>query len=241
VLFDTGQGLALPVNLAAMELSPADFDAIVLSHGHWDHGGGLEWLANAGCREKRLFAHPQVLTKRLRRVGEEVQDIGLPSLQGLLKHFVFVPATEPQEILPGVGLTGEITQRHPEEASDPALMIDTEQGPVPDPFWDEIALFLDTEQGVVVITGCAHAGVVATVEHVLRLTGDRPIAALIGGFHLMAATADRIAWTAEHLRRWNIGRLAPLHCTGFTALAAFQREFGDRVVALGAGDHWEIG
>jgi 7,8-dihydropterin-6-yl-methyl-4-(beta-D-ribofuranosyl)aminobenzene 5'-phosphate synthase len=243
LLFDTGQGFALPINMAALGLRPQEIDAIALSHGHWDHGGGLAWLANNGCRNVPLFAHPMAFERRIRRTEPRDHDIGLHEPGELRDRYEMVEVTEPREILPGLWLTGEITERHAEEASDPRHMIDRGKGPERDPFLDDLALFTGSrpgDQGVVIVTGCAHAGVVATLERVSSLTGERPVTALIGGFHLGGASADRLRWTIENLRRFEISRLAPLHCTGFAAIGAFQTAFGERVTLPGAGEHLEI-
>jgi 7,8-dihydropterin-6-yl-methyl-4-(beta-D-ribofuranosyl)aminobenzene 5'-phosphate synthase len=247
VLFDTGQGFALPANLSAMGIKPQDFEAIVLSHGHWDHGGGLAWLANNGCRGLPLFAHPMAFERRIRRAEFSDHDIGLREPGGLKERFEMVEVTEPREILPGLWLTGEITRRHEEEAPDPRHLIDRGAGPEPDPFQDDLALFIDLDcvesgqgHGVVIVTGCAHAGVVATLEHVSSLTEGSPVAALIGGFHLSRSSVARLTWTLENIRPFDIAILAPMHCTGFPAIEAFRGVFGERVKLLGAGACLEI-
>ncbi|MBN1476412.1 MBL fold metallo-hydrolase [Candidatus Sumerlaeota bacterium] len=243
LLFDTGQGFALPINLAALGMKPQDIDAVALSHGHWDHGGGLAWLANNGGRGLPLFAHPMAFERRIRRSELSDHDIGLHEPGGLRERFEMVEVTEPREILSGLWLTGEISARHEEEAPDPRHMIDRGHEPEPDPFRDDLALFTRGGaggQGVVVVTGCAHSGVVATLEHVGSLTGASTVEALIGGFHLSGASAERLRWTIENLRRFAISLLAPLHCTGFTAIGAFQSVFGGRVALPGSGDWLEI-
>ncbi|MEW6515524.1 MAG: MBL fold metallo-hydrolase [candidate division FCPU426 bacterium] len=103
---------------------------------------------------------------------------------------------------------------------------------------DDQALFFETRQGLVVLLGCAHAGVVNTVEYIRGLKPGRPFQAVIGGMHLHAASAERMRRTLEALDRFAIGLLVPAHCTGSLATTAMRRRFGDRCVAGLVGMRW---
>ena len=105
----------------------------------------------------------------------------------------------------------------------------------PDPLADDQALFFDTPEGVVVVLGCAHAGVVNTLEYISDLTHGRPIRSVIGGMHLLAAAPDRVEKTLEAFRRWNIQKIAPAHCTGMSAIAQLWTAFPGRCVPCAVG------
>jgi hypothetical protein len=110
----------------------------------------------------------------------------------------------------------------------------------PDPLVDDQAMFFETRDGIVVLLGCAHSGVVNTLQYVDHLTGRKPIHAVLGGMHLIGASAERLARTIEALRNWDIRLLAPAHCTGMAATAALWNAFPGRCTTCHAGSRFEF-
>jgi 7,8-dihydropterin-6-yl-methyl-4-(beta-D-ribofuranosyl)aminobenzene 5'-phosphate synthase len=110
----------------------------------------------------------------------------------------------------------------------------------PDPLVDDQAVFFESQDGVVVLLGCAHSGVVNTLQYVDQLTGDKPIRAVLGGMHLIEASTERLARTIEALRNWDIRLLAPAHCTGMTATAALWNAFPGRCTTCHVGRRFEF-
>lgn len=238
VLFDTGQGLGLAHNAEQLGIDLARADAIALSHGHHDHVGGLE-AALRGAPEAALFYHPRAVEPKFS--GSD----GRPQARRISRTFFEQEAfraggrrveasREPREIVPGVWLTGEIPRANDFEDTGGPFFLDAAQAR-PDPLLDDQAVFFTAWEGVVVVLGCAHAGVVNTLEHVVRLTGRSTIHTVIGGMHLERAGERRLTETFAALRRLDVQRIGPAHCTGFEATAAFWREFPVHCIACAVG------
>ena len=141
---------------------------------------------------------------------------------------------EPAELVPGMWCTGTVPRDEEREPGDPDFFFDA-ACTMPDPVPDDQSFWIDTPEGLWVLLGCAHSGVVATLEHIDDLTGGRPLARLIGGTHLMAATSERIALVAADLERRAPEVLAPCHCTGRLAHARLKRTFRGAVLPVGSG------
>lgn len=237
ILFDTGQGLVLSENAAVMNVDLAFVDAIVLSHGHYDHTGGLAQVLAAARRPLPVYAHPGALAAKYRATDVGVRDIGMPdaclrAVQGNAARLM--PSVVAATIAAGIRTTGEIPRIYPEEASAERFCLDAE-GRVADPVADDQALIVETGTGIVVLLGCAHAGLINTLDHIRDLTAGAPIRAVVGGLHLRSATPGRLEWTIRELRRFDIAALYPMHCTGFAATAALWQAFPGRVQSAGAG------
>ena len=139
---------------------------------------------------------------------------------------LFEPIEGEKEIIPGVWATGPIPRRMGFENSGGDFFVD-EEGRKPDGFRDDLALFMETPVGVVVLLGCAHAGVVNTLNRVARLLRRKKIFAVLGGMHLINCTAERLVFTTEAFRKHGIERVGIAHCTGFNAARHFHNEFGE--------------
>jgi 7,8-dihydropterin-6-yl-methyl-4-(beta-D-ribofuranosyl)aminobenzene 5'-phosphate synthase len=237
LLFDTGQSELLQHNAQEMGLGLQEVEAIALSHGHYDHAGGVR-LAHALAPSARLFLHPASLEPRFagnpdgssRAVGftEESRQ----AIQHAGDRVVWT--TQPTEVLDGVFLTGEIPRATDFEDTGGAFFLD-EECTRRDPLADDQAMFFDTVDGLVVLLGCAHAGVVNTLHYVRGLTRGRPIHTVVGGMHLLEASAQRIEKTLACFRQLAIRQLGPAHCTGVMPSARLRVEFPDRCVGCTVG------
>lgn len=223
VLFDAGAtDRVVPHNLALLGLDIArDVDVAVLSHGHSDHCGAVALLR---CP---VYAHPDAPGHRyLQRQNELRFDLTAQPL--LLRRERVRFEAGPVEVAPGVWTTGEIERTNEWEAPHGFVRAHGTKLQA-DPVCDDQGLAVVTATGLVVIAGCAHAGIINTVRQAQQVTGVERVRAVAGGFHLIDADAEKLRKTIEALREIAPEVLAPLHCTGFQAGAAlagaFPRQF----------------
>jgi len=231
VLFDTGQGGALLENAIKLGADLAQADDIIISHGHYDHSGGLAAVLSLARRAK-VSLHPSAMEPKYSVHQQTARFIGMPEeswnalrrLPGERVNWV----RGPLEIAPGVWLTGPIPKSHSFEDIGGAFYLDS-AGTAPDTMEDDLAMWIQTPQGPVVITGCAHAGLVNTLGHIRRLSGVDRVRAVIGGFHLSGVGGRRLDRTAGALRDLVSDILVPGHCTGEEATEYFIGLLGEKV------------
>lgn len=237
ILFDTGQSRLILANAGELKLDLDAVDIIALSHGHYDHCGGLAAVLANAMDNVTVYAHPRAWDPKYRQTETGARAIGMPvpCRQALCEgRHNLKTVTVPTEIAPDMFLTGQIPRAHPEEQSEPGFYLDT-QGRQADPFLDDQALFVRTPTGTVVILGCAHAGVINTLDYIRHLTGGQPLHTILGGMHLHSASDERIAWTMNKLQQFSIERFYPMHCTGTKAVAALWTAFPGRCCPCGVG------
>ncbi len=241
ILFDTGQGHVLSGNARRLGLRLELTDAIVLSHGHYDHTGGLS-DALRSARRTKVYAHPAAFTPKYARDADgTARDVGLPfpHEQKVHKRAQLIAVEGPTEVCEGLRLTGPVPRRTDFEDTGGPFFKDNGCRE-PDELVDDQAAFLEASAGTVVILGCAHAGVINTLHYVQELTGNHPIQTVIGGMHLASAGPERMDKTVAELGRLNVRRLLPCHCTGFAAMARLWNEFPGRCAACPVGTVVEL-
>ncbi len=235
-LWDSGpNGLWLD-NSDRLGIAVEDAEAVLLSHGHYDHTGGLRALL-ARTGGLRVLGHPDIFSERFsvrrgerRPIGfqfsrEEVEDLGA----------VFELDRGPRQLDEGIWLTGEIPRRT--EFETPEMAFRTSSGEV-DPLRDDQALVVRTEEGLVVLLGCGHSGAINTVRYARELSGESKVLALVGGMHLQGASEDRVRRTAEGLSDLGVERVIAAHCTGWRAACRLADVLGERFYYAAVGTEW---
>lgn len=242
IFFDTGQGFVLEQNANKLGIHLQRTAAVVLSHGHYDHTGGLSCLIRQNP-DLQLFAHPAAFREKFSiNAAGTGRNVGLPenSVSAIkdLKHPP-IPTSQPTCIGGGIFATGTVPRTVDFEAEPESFYLDS-VGSLRDDLEDDQALFFETSRGTVVLLGCAHRGVVSTLRYVQTLTNDRPIYAVFGGMHLVNATAERIERTVEAIQEINPTVIGPAHCTGDEATAAFWCAMPQRTVKYHVGSSFEF-
>lgn len=242
LLFDTGQGQVLQRNAERLKIDLGGVQKVVLSHGHYDHTGGLKTVLALGG-DVSVFGHPEVLGKKLSIRKNKRRAIGIPWAQAELEEAgaAFHLSAEPMEVTDGVMTTGAVRRITEFEDVDPAFHVEQDGRVVHDDLLDDLSLIVETPQGLVLLLGCCHAGVINTLWRVVDLMGTRRFAAVIGGMHLVSAKEKRLSQTVHALRAFDIQRLFPCHCTGLQAFIRLWNKLGkDKVSAVGVGDRWSF-
>jgi 7,8-dihydropterin-6-yl-methyl-4-(beta-D-ribofuranosyl)aminobenzene 5'-phosphate synthase len=226
LLFDTGQGGTLLHNARRMNRDLQRVTQVALSHGHYDHSGGL-WQLLQETGGKTVFAHPGLFARRYRvkDTGEHIF-IGIPyteeALQDAGARFDLCAAFRP--IADAVFLTGEVPRRTPFETGDRGLFCDSD-GCSADLLHDDQSLVIVTDKGLVLVLGCCHAGLVNTIDHAREQSGIAQVYAVIGGTHLDFSSPAQLEETVRALRSLKVKKIVGSHCTGFAAAARLLREF----------------
>jgi 7,8-dihydropterin-6-yl-methyl-4-(beta-D-ribofuranosyl)aminobenzene 5'-phosphate synthase len=240
LLFDTGQGKVLQENARQLGIRLGGIEAVAISHGHYDHTGGLH-VAFERARRAKVYLHPAALQKKYSRQDKPPhRSIGIPSpdeqaVRHRARHVICT--AQPSEIVPGVHITGEIPRITDfEDVGGPFYLDRT--CTQPDPLADDQALYVESVDGIVVLLGCAHAGVVNTLEYVSRITGRKRLHAVLGGMHLLRASRRRIEATGDALERFKVRVIAPGHCTGAAAVAYLWNRFPSEVKECAAGSRF---
>jgi 7,8-dihydropterin-6-yl-methyl-4-(beta-D-ribofuranosyl)aminobenzene 5'-phosphate synthase len=237
ILFDTGQGPSLRHNAPALGIDLVQTDFLILSHGHYDHTGGLEYALGLAAHAQ-LYAHPATSETRYSVRDGKARSIGIPRrprkvlrrLPAERVHWVLGPT----KLTEHVGLTGPIPRITAFEDTGGPFYLD-KAGWRPDPIEDDMALWVNTDEGLVVCLGCAHSGVANTLRYIRELSHGAKVRAVIGGLHLLSASTERTERTVEALRQLDIPRIAPCHCTGKDASRALAKALGRRVSPCVAG------
>jgi len=244
ILLDTGKSLSASYNTDALEIDLSRIDKIVLSHGHYDHTGGLRQILHKIRKKVEIIAHPDIWTaKYSRRKGKKDKYTGIPFQRQELESLgaSFTLTTKPVKLADNIMTTGEIPMVTDYEEIDPALFVKDDTGWHPDKLLDDLALIINTKRGLVVIPGCAHRGIINTLYHAQQLTGVKTIHAVLGGTHLTSASEKQIRLTIAALKELDVQRLGLCHCTGLPAASLLAREFGDKFFFNNTGNSIELG
>jgi len=244
ILMDVGlSGDVLLHNMKAYGLSPDDVDLLVLSHRHSDHTGGLKRFLESRGKKLLIISHPDLFKPSLVKVGGVLSEIGVDLAPEEMRKLggVHVPSKAPLEIAEDVWFSGEIPRKWGPTHSGLVYKVDPEKGLVPDDMKDDTAIYIKTSEGLLVITGCGHAGVENVVEYGLQVTGEERLYGIIGGLHLLGATEEREREVVEYLKSKEPKLVAATHCTGQRVQYLLYKELGRAYRLTGVGDVIEIG
>jgi len=231
ILFDTGQSDLLLRNAKLLGVNLTRTDAIVISHGHYDHTGGLEAVLKI-APEAILYVHPDALKMRFSRKKHNVRAIGMSDsvkeiIQNTGSYEKIIWTEKPVEVFPGFFVTGSIPRRYDFEEADSPFFTD-QICRSHDTFPDDQAVFIESPKGLIILLGCAHAGVANTLHYVTQLSGSKPVYAVLGGMHLSGASDKRIEQTITVFRKYDVRKIGLAHCTGENAVKSFYTAFPQR-------------
>ncbi len=216
ILFDTGYSDVFIQNAAKCNKDLSKLDYIILSHGHNDHTGGLKYLLDYfkyKNHKPEIIACLDVFKQRYDNIDG---DFGCPVEKIQIESIFNIKYTkEPYFITDNIVFLGEIPRNNDFEAKQPVGLL--KESNVPDFVQDDSAVALKTGKGLVIITGCSHAGIVNICEHAKQVCKADKIFSIIGGLHLENVTQKQLESTAEYLKNLNLSSLYACHCTGFQA------------------------
>ncbi|HLY16688.1 MAG TPA: MBL fold metallo-hydrolase [Bryobacteraceae bacterium] len=253
ILFDTGAHPDTVLrNVRDLHIDLSNVPDVILSHHHLDHTAGLVTLRREYAKSnpaalarahvgKGIFlsrtdggpgeANPMIATKR------DYESTGGSFVEYATAH----------ELFPGVWLTGPVPRKYPEKNWSPGRKLRQADGQTPeDNLPEDQSLVVVTEKGLVLISGCGHAGIINTLDYARAQISAAPVHAALGGFHLYQASDDKLAWTASKLQEFGLQNLLGAHCTGIEAVYRLRQHTGlDRktaaVGAVGGGFHLTTG
>jgi 7,8-dihydropterin-6-yl-methyl-4-(beta-D-ribofuranosyl)aminobenzene 5'-phosphate synthase len=251
ILFDTGAHSDVVLkNAQTLGIDLSTVPDVILSHNHGDHVGGLLTLRQSvvaktplalarvhvgeGIFYSRASFNPNIEDNLLILIKPEYEKTG----------GAFITYEKPKQLFPGVWLTGPIPRKYPEKNWGTRGTVKTPAGVVQDNVPEDQALIIDTDQGLVALLGCGHAGVVNTLDYAQTIVRHAPFYAVIGGFHVFSASDETLKWTAEKLAGFSIENLSGSHCTGIESTYRLRAALGlDRqhAVVTAVGSTFELG
>ena len=243
-LLDTGQTSSATYNGDALGVDLSSVTKVVLSHGHFDHTGGLRPLMQSMRKEVEVICHPDVWAPKYGlRKDTSARFIGVPfrrvELESLGARFTM--SREPVMLADHVMTLGEVPMVNDFETIDSHLVVKYGSDFRPDSLLDDQGIVIDTGDGLAVVLGCAHRGIINSLEHARKVMGVEKINLVVGGSHLVESGEERIWRTVEALKELNVASLGLCHCTSLPAAAIMAREFGDAFFFNSVGKRVEVG
>jgi len=244
-LFDTGQGHTILHNAAWLQKDLGALAKIFLSHGHCDHTGGLAKVLDV-AGPMAVHGHPGIFSERFAVLKKEPEviskSIGMPFTKSDLeaRGARFVLNTDFTEAAPGIYLTGEVQRLTTFEKDDPRLVIRQGESYIQDKVPDDQSLVIDAPGGLVVVLGCAHAGLINTLRHIMSHLPGRGIHTIIGGTHIGYLDTAQTDETIARLKELPIQRIGVSHCTGLAPAMRLLQAFESRFFFANAGAVIEV-
>jgi len=238
IIFDAGQESSVfENNVRKLGIDMKAVNTVVLSHGHYDHTGGVPGVLSM-CGNVDLYAHPGILSTRYSVREERIKSNGISldsytAIQNLPKRYLHW-SEKSTKLAEHLGLTGYVPRLTSYEDTGGPFFFDKD-GELPDPISDDQALWIKTAKGVVVCAGCSHSGIINILRYIQKISGCQKIHTVIGGLHLVNASEERIEKTIAALDEFQPDLVMPCHCTGATATEIIMNHFKDRALSGVAG------
>jgi 7,8-dihydropterin-6-yl-methyl-4-(beta-D-ribofuranosyl)aminobenzene 5'-phosphate synthase len=240
ILFDAGQsGRPILYNMERMGLNPKEIDMIFLSHCHYDHTGGLVEVLKAIGRKVPVVAHPSIFRRNLVK-EQNFRHVGIEVTKEEMEKYgsEWILDSQPRKLMEGITTTGEIPKEEKVDFEKEVTLglYTIEDGMlIKDEILDDVSLAIQNEEGLIIVSGCSHAGIVSITKKSKQITGSPKVKAIIGGYHLIDAEDERIKKTVKSLKELEVKKIYTGHCTGLKAECEFMREFGGRFEKLHSG------
>ena len=236
-LFDTGGGMTIMNNAKLMGIDFTKLQGIMFSHGHFDHTGGLKQVLEKTGKIP-IYAHPDLFSEHYSKNSGKMHNIGVPwpqnELEKLGANFNFSAA--PYQVTPDLLLSGEVPRITEVETGDPNLLSVSESGEqITDPLCDDLSLFINTDKGLVILLGCAHAGLLNIIDHAIKVTGQEKIHMIVGGTHLKFCSEEQMTATLNRLEELEIDKIGASHCTGLRGARMLSERLGERFFSASVG------
>lgn len=231
ILFDTGaRPETVLQNVRELGIDLANVKDVILSHNHSDHTTGLLTLRRAFAKKNptalsRVHVGKGIFWNRPTDRGESNYVVKIKS-EYEATGGTFIEYNEPKEILPGVWLTGPVPRVHAERNWSGSGRMKTPDGLVEDNLPEDMSLVAVTDKGLVVVSGCGHAGIINTLEQARKKVQNVPVYAALGGFHLFALNDEKLDWTASKLKEFGLKHFLGAHCTGIEAVYRIRQQAG---------------
>ncbi|TXT57340.1 MAG: 7, 8-dihydropterin-6-methyl-4-(Beta-D-ribofuranosyl)-aminobenzene-5'-phosphate synthase [Candidatus Thorarchaeota archaeon] len=248
IVFDTTSNPEeLKKNIDYLDVDLSQVQHVILSHGHWDHVAGLGLISELITKKVPLICHPHALLPKLRSKNGKEQDIGIReyfTIGEIEEMYSVMTTRKPFKITDSILTTGEIPlettyEKKVGRLKDIMTVIDEKR--VRDEILDDLSLiFIMSDETLVILTGCCHAGLVNTINQAMRITGISVVKFVIGGFHLSGASEERLQKTCEKLRAVRISGVAPAHCTGIKGKCKLLSEFKKEYKEVRVGTKFSI-
>lgn len=242
ILLDTGPGFSAIYNAQIAGIDFRTINTIVLSHGHFDHTGGLREILARRTDKMDIIAHPSIWEAKYSIRENDKRYIGIPFARELLEGLGgrFNLSRQPTWLTGNIVTSGEVPLITGYEEIDQALYVKEKDAFRLDTLYDDLSLAIKTDMGLAIFLGCAHRGMINIIRHFQKITGDERVYSIVGGTHLFSASPERLDRTIAELKKIGIRKLGVSHCTGFEASARLAAEFKDIFFLNSAGSRHQL-
>ncbi len=245
-LYDTGQGVGIINNMNIMGRSAGLIDQIVISHGHYDHTGGLMSVLKNRESKVPVYLHSDAFSNKIALIETPDGNIEFPiGFQNTMEEYKksgaeFKFINNFTQINDNIFAIADIRRPDGWKSWDVRLKVKDGEKIINDPFNDDLTLLLETDLGPVVLLGCAHAGLVEILDDLSNKTGHKEFYAVIGGTHLGSASKEYINKSIDALKNYRVSMVGTSHCTGFYASAAIMSAFKKEFVVAAVGSSFDF-